>query len=139
MPKISVIVPVYNVEKFLPRCVESILMQTLDDLEIICIDDGSTDESGRILDWYAVQDERLRVIHQENRGYGAAMNAGLAMAEGEYIGIVESDDCILPEMYQTLYQAAVEDDLELVKSDAFYWIESVGYMRKIHDDRLERY
>ncbi len=139
MPKISVIVPVYNVEKFLPRCVESILMQTLDDLEIICIDDGSMDESGRILDGYAVQDERLRVVHQENRGYGAAMNTGLAMAEGEYIGIVESDDCILPEMYQTLYQAAVEDDLELVKSDAFYWIESVGYMRKIHDDRLERY
>ncbi len=80
MPKISVIVPVYNVEKFLPRCVESILMQTLDDLEIICIDDGSMDESGRILDGYAVQDERLRVVHQENRGYGAAMNTGLAMA-----------------------------------------------------------
>ena len=132
MPKISVIVPVYNVERYLPQCLDSILAQTLTDIEIICVDDGSTDESGRILDRYADLDKRLVVFHGPNAGYGAAMNTGLFAATGEYIGIVESDDSILPQMYETLYAAAVKDDLDLVKSDAVYWLESRNYFKTIH-------
>ena len=139
MAKVSVIVPVYNVEKYLPKCLESILAQTLDELEIICVDDGSTDGSGRILDEYVGEDNRIRVLHKANAGYGAAMNAGIDAAEGEYIGIVESDDCIQPEMYQTLYLNAVKDDLDLVKSDAYYWIESAGYFSKIHYSWMDSY
>lgn len=139
MPKVSVIVPVYNVEKYLSQCLESILAQTLEDIEIICIDDGSTDSSGKILDKYAARDQRVRTLHQPNGGYGAAMNAGLQTASGEYIGIVESDDCIMPEMYETLYNAAVQDDLDLVKSDAVYWIEQAGYFKRIHSQYLENF
>ncbi len=139
MPKVSVIVPVYNVESYLPQCLESILAQTLDDLEIICVDDGSTDNSGKILDGFAAKDPRVRVLHRPNAGYGAAMNAGLDAAAGVYIGIVESDDCIRPDMYRTLYDAAVADDLDLVKSDAFYWMEHVGYVKRIHYEWLDDY
>ncbi|MCI9361029.1 MAG: glycosyltransferase [Hungatella sp.] len=139
MPKVSVIVPVYNVENYLPQCLDSILAQTLKDIEIICVDDGSTDQSGEILDQYASKDKRFMVLHRANSGYGAAMNAGLDVAKGEYIGIAESDDCILPEMYETLYLAAVRDDLDLVKSDAIYWIESLGYRKRIHDPWLDDY
>lgn len=139
VPKVSVIVPVYNVEKYLQKCLESILEQTLEDIEIICIDDGSTDNSGKILDRYAAQDRRVKVIHRRNAGYGAAMNAGLDIAQGKYVGIVESDDCIKPKMYQALYNAAVEDDLDVVKSDAMYWIEHIGYLREIHNHNLKDY
>lgn len=139
MPKVSVIVPVYNVEKYLSQCLDSILVQTLEDIEIICIDDGSMDNSGGILDQYALQDGRIKVLHRHNAGYGAAMNAGLDMAGGDYIGIVESDDCIKAEMYQTLYTVAVRDDLDLVKSDAIYWMETVAYTREIHCQRLDGY
>ena len=139
MPKVSVIVPVYNVEKYLSSCIDSILQQTLQDIEVICVDDGSTDSSGSILDTYALRDSRVRVLHRDNAGYGAAMNAGLDLARGEYIGIVESDDCILPEMYHVLYSAAVRDDLDLVKSDAISWLETAAYTREIHYQRLDSY
>lgn len=139
MVKVSVIVPVYNSEKYLKQCIDSIRAQTLKDIEIICVDDGSTDGSGQILDGYASADARVRVLHQENRGYGAAMNAGIAEAKGRYIGIVESDDCILPEMYETLYDAAGSDGIEVVKSEAYYWYESIGYRKRIHRESLEAY
>lgn len=139
MPKVSVIVPVYNVEAYLHRCLESILHQTLEDIEIICVDDGSTDNSGKILDGFAGRDRRVRALHRPNVGYGAAMNAGLDAAAGSYIGIVESDDCIAREMYETLYDAAAADDLDLVKSDAYYWIERAAYRRRIHYEWLHAY
>ncbi len=139
MAKVSVIVPVYNVETYLPQCLDSILAQTLQDIEIICVDDGSTDNSGKILDCYAVKDERVKVIHRENAGYGAAMNLGIDAARGEYIGIVESDDCIKAEMYQTLYNDAVKDDLDLIKSDVVYWLENVKYTREGHCQWLDSY
>ncbi len=139
MPKVSVIVPVYNVENYLSSCLESILSQSLMDMEIICVDDGSTDNSGRILDQYALRDNRIKVIHRLNAGYGASMNVGLSAASGEYIGIVESDDRIKPEMYQTLYAAAVQDDLDLVKSDVMYWIEGIDYVKEIHYQWLDDY
>lgn len=137
MPKVSVIMPVYNVEKYLKQCLDSILGQTLEDIEIVCVDDGSTDNSGKILDEYAEQDARIKVIHKKNAGYGAAMNAGLDSAQGEYIGIVESDDCILPDMYKTLYEEAVLNSLDMAKSDAYYWLGTVGYKKRIYYKHLE--
>lgn len=139
MPKVSVIVPVYNVEKYLAECMDSILAQTLQDIEVICVDDGSTDSSPAIVDAYAAKDGRVRVIHKKNAGYGAAMNAGMDAAVGEYIGIVESDDCILPEMYETLYSHASAHMLDVVKSDAFYWLSAHDYKSRIHRKYLDNY
>jgi len=113
MSEISVIVPVYNVEKYLPRCVDSILGQTFCDFELILIDDGSTDSSGRICDDYAAHDSRIRVIHQENRGQAAARNRALDIAQGEYIGFVDSDDYIHPQMYEILMRHAREHDADI--------------------------
>ena len=88
MPKVSIVVPVYNVEKFLKPCLDSAKNQTLEDIEIICVDDGSTDSSGAILDEYAAKDSRFVIIHKENGGYGKAMNAGLNRAKGKYFCIM---------------------------------------------------
>jgi len=139
MVKVSVIVPVYNAEKYLVQCLNSILAQTLKEIEVVCVDDGSTDNSGAILDQYTLRDERIKVFHRENRGYGSAMNVGLDAATGEYVGIVESDDCILPEMFQTLYEEADPEKLDVVKSDACFWYENIGYQRNIHSTHLEPY
>lgn len=139
MVKVSVIVPVYNAEQYLAQCLDSILAQTLKEIEVVCVDDGSVDRSGEILDQYALRDERVKVLHRENRGYGAAMNAGLDASIGAYVGIVESDDCILPEMYQTLYQEADAGKLDVVKSDACFWYENIGYQRNIHSAYLDSY
>ncbi len=99
---ISVIVPVYNVEAYLARCVDSILAQTYANLEIILVDDGATDTSGAICDAFAVRDSRVRVIHKANGGLSSARNAGLEAASGAYLGFVDSDDWIEPEMYETM-------------------------------------
>lgn len=139
MPKVSVIVPVYNVEKYITECIDSIIAQTLKDIEIICVDDGSTDKSAVILDSYAKKDGRIMVVHRQNAGYGAAMNAGLSLATGEYIGIVESDDCILPQMYETLYDCAKMNKLDIVKADAFYWLQFCDYRKCTHRKRLDGY
>lgn len=139
MPKISIIVPIYNVSKYLRRCLDSILAQTYRDLEIICVDDGSTDDSPGIIDEYAARDARIVPVHKANAGYGAAMNTGLDMASGEYIGIVESDDCILPDMYEKLVRAADGEKLDFVKSDAYYWYETLDYKRNIHLAYMEQY
>lgn len=119
MAKISVLVPVYNVENYLGRCLDSIRNQTFLDLEIICMDDGSTDASVAILDRYADMDKRFRVIHKKNTGYGNTMNQALALARGEYIGIVESDDYIAPDMYERLYEVVREHELDFVKTDYY--------------------
>lgn len=119
MAKISILVPVYNVEDYLERCLDSIRNQTFSDLEIICMDDGSTDNSGVILDKYADRDERFRVIHKENSGYGNTMNQALSLARSEYIGIVESDDYIALDMYEKLYEMAEERQLDFVKTDYY--------------------
>ncbi len=122
MCKVSILVPVYNVEAYLPKCLDSLIGQTLREIEIICIDDGSTDRSGEILDEYAEKDKRIRVVHQDNGGYGKAMNAGLHFAQGEYIGVVESDDFAAPEMFSQLYKAAVQNRAQIVKSNYYrYW------------------
>lgn len=119
MPLISVVIPVCNAEKYLAECLDSILNQTLKDIELICVDDGSKDGSGRMLDAYAQRDSRVRVIHKVNTGYGHSMNVGFDAAQGEYIGIVESDDWIEPDMYEKLLTAARAADADVVKSNFF--------------------
>ena len=114
MPKISIIVPVYNVERYLVDCIESIRNQSLTDIEIILVDDGSLDNSGAICDDYALKDDRIKVIHKKNGGLSSARNAGLEVAIGEYIGFVDSDDWVDSEMYGFLYKNAVEKNAEIV-------------------------
>lgn len=120
-PKVSVIVPVYNVEKYLPKCLDSLVRQTLEELEIIVIDDGSTDASGAIADQYAENAKNMVVLHQPNGGYGKAMNLGLSAAKGEFIGILESDDWCSPFMFERLYTLAKEKNVEVIKSDFYKW------------------
>lgn len=115
-PKVSVIVPVYNTEKYLRRCVDSIVKQTLGDLEIILVDDGSKEPCALLCDELAKTDSRIKVMHKVNGGAGFARNAALEIAAGEYIGFVDSDDYIEPEMYEKLYAAAVRYDADLVIS-----------------------
>lgn len=124
MSKISVLVPVYNTSDYLRTCLESLKNQSLKDIEIICINDGSTDDSLNILNEYANSDRRFKIINKGNTGYGHSMNMGLDKASGEYIGIVESDDYIDCEMYQRLYEEAKKNDADIVKSD--YWIYFKG-------------
>ena len=110
---ISVIIPVYNVEEYLPECLDSVLAQTYRDLEIIIVDDGSTDRSPRICDDYAEKDSRIRVIHQENGGLSAARNTALDAASGDYIGFVDSDDHIAEDMFETLLEACVSEEADV--------------------------
>ena len=119
MPLISIIVPVYKAENTLAECVESLLSQTLQDLEIILVDDGSPDRCPEMCDHYA-EDPRIKVIHKENGGVSSARNAGLDAAEGKYIGFVDSDDWIEPEMYQVLYDAIRRESADLAMCNVVY-------------------
>lgn len=114
MPLISVIVPVYKVEAYLPACVDSILAQTFRDFELILVDDGSPDACGEMCDQYARQDVRIRVIHQENGGLSAARNAGLEIAQGNYITFVDSDDIISEDCLRCMQKIADETNADLV-------------------------
>lgn len=111
--KISIIVPIYNVEKYLNRCIESIINQTYKNLEIILVDDGSPDNCPQICDEYAKQDHRIKVIHKKNGGLSSARNAGMNIATGEYIGFVDSDDYIDVHMYEVLLNACLSQDCKL--------------------------
>ena len=106
---VSVVVPVYNVEAYIARCIESILSQTHRNLELILVDDGSLDHSGAICDAYAEKDSRILVIHQENAGVSKARNAGIDQAKGEYLSFVDSDDWIEPDHIQSLLPIDGED------------------------------
>lgn len=112
--KISVIIPVYNCATYLRRCVESVLTQTYKNLEIICVNDGSTDESGAILTELMKKDSRIRVICQENKGVSAARNAGIKLATGEWITFVDADDAIESDMYENLLNHVTNDDIDIV-------------------------
>lgn len=112
-PLISVIVPVYKVEQYINRCVDSILVQSYKNLEVILVDDGSPDNCGKICDEYAAKDRRVKVIHQKNGGLSAARNAGLNIARGDYFAFVDSDDCIHREMYERLYNDIVRFNVKL--------------------------
>ncbi|MCB5279485.1 MAG: glycosyltransferase [Candidatus Cloacimonetes bacterium] len=112
-PKISIIVPVFNVEIFLNTCIESILCQEIHDFELILVDDGSTDNSGAICDDFANIDKRIRVIHTENKGQSSARNLGISLAIGEYIGFVDSDDYISSVMYSSLYEKIIANNADI--------------------------
>ena len=118
-PEISIVMPTYNVEKYFRQCIESVINQTLTKIEIIPVDDGSPDNCGAIMDEYAAKDPRIKPIHQENGGYGKAVNAGIAAATGEYIGIVETDDWCEPDMYEKLYIQAKKFDADVCKCGFF--------------------
>lgn len=116
--ELSIIVPVYNCEKYINRCVDSILNQELKNIQLILIDDGSKDSSGDICDKYATIDSRVLVVHNQNQGVSMARNCGLSIASGEYIGFVDADDWIDGEMYSTLIGIAKDNDADIVMCDA---------------------
>ncbi|MGN1166531.1 MAG: glycosyltransferase family 2 protein [Lachnospiraceae bacterium] len=136
MAKVSIIIPVYNVEEYLIECMDSVVGQTLDDLEIICVNDGSTDRSLDILKQYQKQDKRIMLIDKENGGYGHAMNCGLDHATGEYIGIVEPDDYVPLNMYEDLYKKAVEHNLDFVKADFYRFKRSESGSMELYYNHL---
>lgn len=115
MPLVSIVVPIYKVEKYLHQCIDSILAQTLTDIELILVDDGSPDSCPAIVDEYAAADSRVIAIHQPNGGYGKAVNTGIARASAPYIGIVEPDDYIEPTMYELLYASAKKCEADVTK------------------------
>ena len=117
MDLISVIVPVYKVEEYLDKCIESIVNQTYKNLEIVLVDDGSPDNCPKMCDEWAEKDNRIKVIHKKNGGLSDARNAGLEIATGEYIGFVDSDDCIAAEMYEKLLNAIIEDESDIAACD----------------------
>lgn len=122
MPVVSVIIPVYNVEKYLNQCLDSVLNQTLQDIEVICVNDSSTDGSLAILEEYAKKDERVTVVTQPNSGAGAARNKGLSLAAGKYLSFLDSDDFFEPDMLELAYNKAEEDKADFVvfQSDQYY-------------------
>lgn len=119
-PTVSVILPIYNVEKYLEQCLDSVCGQTLQKIEIICIDDGATDRSSQIIDQFAEKDSRIVPVHKQNEGYGKGVNTGLSIARGQYVGIVEPDDYIDHRMFEKLFETAKNFDFpDIVKSS--YW------------------
>ena len=110
---ISVIIPIYNVEKYLNKCIESVVNQTYKNIEIILVDDGSTDASSKMCDEWKTKDSRIEVIHKENGGLSSARNAGIAIAKGDYIGYVDSDDWIAQDMYEVLYNLIKENKCQI--------------------------
>ena len=128
MSELSIIVPIYKVEKYLHRCVDSILNQTFQDFELILIDDGSPDNCGAICDEYAVWDSRVKVIHQSNSGVSAARNAGLDVASGTYLGFIDADDWIEPMMYETLITTAKQKQMDMVACGINYFKEDGSFL-----------
>lgn len=129
-PKVSIIMPSLNVAKYIRQCVESVLNQTLREIEVIFVDAGSTDGTLEILEEYVHCDSRTRLIHSDRKSYGYQINIGFDAAQGEYLGIIETDDYADPEMFQVLYSTAKQHDLDVVKS-GFYYYYSVGQERNI--------
>ena len=136
-PLISIIVPVYKTEQYLPQCIESILAQTYKNLEIILIEDGSPDNCGAICDKYAAQDKRIVVVHKENGGVSSARNVGLKIAKGEYIGFVDSDDYIAPDMYEYLYGLIVRENVGIAMCN-FYQEKNYNWKVISQIDQMEK-
>ncbi len=113
-PKISVIIPVYNVEKWISKCLNSLIGQTLKELEFICVDDGSTDKSSVILENFKTKDNRFIIIHQKNMGVSSARNTGIEIAKGKYISFIDSDDYLHPKTYEYSYHYAILDNIDFL-------------------------
>ena len=123
VPKISIIVPVYKVEPYIHKCVDSILNQTFKDFELILVDDGSPDNCGKICDEYGQKDNRVIVIHKANEGISSARNAGLDIARGEYIGFVDSDDYIEKDMYEILYNICEDNKCDIASCSSIIYFQ----------------
>lgn len=140
-PKVSVIVPVYNVEQYLDRCMDTLLGQTLQDIEIILVDDESPDKCPMMCDSYAKKDSRVRVIHKKNAGLGMARNSGLDVAQGEYVAFIDSDDFVDLEMMERLYAEASSNKLDAVytefNTEDYPGIESPEYGDRMFEGREE--
>lgn len=134
-PSVSIIVPIYNVEKYLKECLNSCRKQTLKNIEIICVDDGSTDGSLGIVQKLAKKDKRIKCITKKNSGYGNTMNIGIDNAKGEYIGIVESDDFVAQDMFEVLYNIAVKKNVDIVKSDYYTFKTNKKGKREFHYEK----
>lgn len=132
--KISIVIPIYNTEQYLDKCVDSVLNQTYKNLEVILVDDGSTDDSGKICDYYAAKDERVVIIHQRNQGNNVARKNGVKIANGDYVGFVDSDDWIEPDMYQCMVDNIKKNNADIV-SVGFY----LEYSNKteIYNDEID--
>ena len=136
MPKVSIIVPVFNSKKYLAKCLDSLVGQTLKDLEIICVNDASTDGSLDILKFYAQNDNRIKIIDlMKNRGAGAARNMGIKVAEGEYIGFVDSDDYVDLDFYEKLYEKAIKCDADAAKGKL--WLYDLEKQKKYLEDWID--
>lgn len=133
MPQISIIIPIYNTEQYLSDCLDSVINQTIQDIEIICVNDGSTDNSAQIIEEYALKDNRIKVLHKENGGQTSSRRAGLKLATGEYIGFVDSDDWIDSDMYEKMLSIAERYQVDMVSSG--YYLEG-NYTTK-HLDTVE--
>ena len=136
MKKISVIVPIYNVAQYLKECIQSIVVQTYKNLEIILVNDGSTDDSGEICDLYAQNDERIIVIHKKNGGLVSARKAGLDVASGEYVGFVDGDDYIAPTFYEVLLNEIVQSNADFVHTGYFVKSDKVSYEEIAFEEQL---
>ncbi len=135
-PLVSVVVPVYNVADYLPHCLESLLAQRYEPLEIVVVDDGSTDESGAIADRYADEEPRVRVVHTENRGLGAARNEGLRQVTGEYVGFADSDDLVPPTAYDVMAGSLKRSGSDFVTGSIVWWssddLREPPWMHRLH-------
>jgi len=141
--KVSIIVPVYNGQLYLHECIDSIINQSLQEIEIIVVDDGSTDDTKEILSEYCKKDPRIKVITKQNTGYGDSLNQGMDYATGEYVGIVESDDIIPKQFYEKLYKKAISEEphIDIVKMDYYLFSGNSGnykkkYVKSLYDDKL---
>jgi len=126
MPKVTVIVPVYNAELHLRGCLDSVLAQTLQDIEVVCVDDGSTDESASILRQYASEDHRIAVLQQANAGAGAARNSGMAQASGEFLAFLDADDFFEPDLFSEMYSRCMADDSDMAVCSASKFLMDTG-------------
>ena len=135
-PLISVIIPVYNVEAYLEQCLDSVINNTYKNLEIICVNDGSPDNSQSILERYAAQDDRIKVIVQQNMGLSAARNSGLRVAMGQYVAFVDSDDVVSPVLYEKLVWALEKYDADIVATGYTHELNQVMYSRSVDLDRI---
>lgn len=138
MPKISIIVPVYNCEKYISNCINSILEQSFKDFELILVDDGSSDRSFEICESFAKKDNRVRTIHQPNSGVSRARNRGLDEAKGEYIGFVDGDDCVDKEMYERLYKNLADNNADIsICGIVNYFVKKDGTTEKVRQSPVD--
>ena len=138
-PLISIIVPIYNVEKYLSKCIDSIINQTLENIEIILVNDGSTDSCAEIIESYANKDNRIKVIHKKNGGQSSARNMGLDIAKGEYIGFVDSDDWLHYDMYENMYKSIknANSDMCVCGREEYSEDGKLGYQNKLIDEIID--